>query len=81
MARGTSHGEDGLDIQHGTKYFRAGTLLWLPPARWDPGHCRWHAVGRHQGNSRLRRVKAAIQRLDNWAGAPAWPPSHEHSPE
>ncbi|MEW1648763.1 hypothetical protein [Streptomyces sp. NPDC091219] len=52
VARETSHGESGLDIQHGTKHFRAGTLLWLPPVRWDPGYGRWHAVGRHRGNSR-----------------------------
>ncbi|WP_237693893.1 hypothetical protein [Streptomyces sp. SID2888] len=32
VARETSHGESGLDIQHGTKHFRAGTLLWIPPA-------------------------------------------------
>lgn len=52
VARETSHGESGLDIQHGTKHFRAGTLLWIPPAIWDPGDPRRHAVGRHRGNSR-----------------------------
>ncbi|MEV6057167.1 hypothetical protein [Streptomyces sp. NPDC052107] len=52
VARETAHGESGLDIQHGTKHFRAGALLWLPPVRWDPGHGRWPAVGRHRGNSR-----------------------------
>ncbi|MFI6360366.1 hypothetical protein ACIBJF_49395 [Streptomyces sp. NPDC050743] len=52
VARETAHGESRLDIQHGTKHFRVGALLWLPPVRWDPGHGRWPAVGRHRGNSR-----------------------------
>ncbi|MFD8806771.1 hypothetical protein [Streptomyces sp. NPDC059597] len=50
MSRETVRGEGGPDIQHGTKHFRAGTLLWIPPVRWDPGHQRWRAVGRHRGN-------------------------------
>ncbi|MFD4880735.1 hypothetical protein ACFWOB_46275 [Streptomyces sp. NPDC058420] len=48
VARETSHGDSGLDIQHGTKHFCAGTLLWLPPVRWDPGCAvgtRWAGTG------------------------------------
>ncbi len=48
VAPETSHGDRGLDIQHGTKHFRAGTLLWLPPVRWDPATAvgrRWAATG------------------------------------
>ncbi|MEV0475034.1 hypothetical protein [Streptomyces prunicolor] len=63
VARETVHGEGGLDIQHGTKHFRTGALLWLPPVRWDPGHRRWPAVGRHRGNS--RRYVTMIVRADD----------------
>ncbi|MEV7321999.1 hypothetical protein [Streptomyces sp. NPDC093970] len=63
VARETSQGEGGLDIQHGTKHFRAGTLLWIPPARWDPGHWRRHAVGRHRGNS--RRYVSMVVRVEH----------------
>jgi hypothetical protein len=63
VARETAHGESGLDIQHGTKHFRAGALLWLPPVRWDPGHGRWPAVGRHRGNG--RRYVHMIVRADD----------------
>ncbi|MER5521485.1 hypothetical protein [Streptomyces sp. NPDC002763] len=63
VARETAHGESGLDIQHGTKHFRAGTLLWLPPVRWDPGHSRWPAVGRHRGNGR-RYVNMIVRAED-----------------
>ncbi|MFF2132651.1 hypothetical protein ACFVW1_46420 [Streptomyces olivochromogenes] len=51
VARETAHGESGLDIQHGTKHFRTGALLWLPPVRWDPGHGRWPAVGRTEATA------------------------------
>ncbi|MFI6546185.1 hypothetical protein ACIBO9_23345 [Streptomyces prunicolor] len=63
VARETVHGESGLDIQHGTKHFRTGALLWLPPVRWDPGHRRWPAVGRHRGNG--RRYVNMIVRADD----------------
>lgn len=63
VARETVHGEGGLDIQHGTKHFRTGALLWLPPVRWDPGHRRWPAVGRHRGNG--RRYVNMIVRADD----------------
>ncbi|MFD4561586.1 hypothetical protein ACFWP5_45995 [Streptomyces sp. NPDC058469] len=63
VARETAHGESGLDIQHGTKHFRAGALLWLPPVRWDPGRRRWPAVGRHRGNG--RRYVSMIVRADD----------------
>ncbi|MFF3559718.1 hypothetical protein ACFYXS_06735 [Streptomyces sp. NPDC002574] len=63
VPRETAHGESGLDIQHGTKHFRAGTLLWLPPVRWDSGHGRRPAVGRHRGNS--RRYVHMIVRADD----------------
>ncbi|MET8982177.1 hypothetical protein ABZX85_42005 [Streptomyces sp. NPDC004539] len=63
VARETPHGESGLDIQHGTKHFRAGTLLWLPPHRWDPGHWRRHAVGRHRGNG--RRYVSMVVRVEH----------------
>ncbi|MCZ0997824.1 hypothetical protein [Streptomyces mirabilis] len=63
VARETAHGESGLDIQHGTKHFRTGALLWLPPVRWDPGHGRWPAVGRHRGNG--RRYVNMIVRADD----------------
>ncbi|KAB1990144.1 hypothetical protein [Streptomyces triticiradicis] len=63
VARETVRGESGLDIQHGTKHFRAGALLWLPPVRWDPGHGRRHAVGRHRGNG--RRYVNMVVRMDD----------------
>ncbi|MET8964267.1 hypothetical protein ABZX69_33170 [Streptomyces sp. NPDC004074] len=63
MARETARGESGLGIQHGTKYFPANALLWLPPVRWDPGHGRWPAVGRHRGNG--RRYVNMIVRADD----------------
>lgn len=63
VARETAHGERGLDIQHGTKHFRARALLWLPRVRWDPGHCRWPAVGRHRGNSR-RYINMVVRAED-----------------
>lgn len=63
VAREIVRGEGGLDIQHGTKHFRTGALLWLPPVRWDPGHGRWPAVGRHRGNS--RRYVHMIVRVDD----------------
>jgi hypothetical protein len=52
VARETTRGEGGLDIQYGTKHFPVGALLWIPPTRWDPGEGRWPAVGRHRGNGR-----------------------------
>ncbi|WP_225848074.1 hypothetical protein [Streptomyces sp. HPF1205] len=63
VARETARGESGLDIQHGTKHFRVGALLWIPPMRWDPGWGRWHAVGRHRGNS--RRYVTMVVRADD----------------
>ncbi|MER6241988.1 hypothetical protein ACFUEN_41780 [Streptomyces griseorubiginosus] len=63
VARETLHGEGRLEVQHGTKHFSAGTLLWLPRVRWDPGHCRWPAVGRHRGNSR-RYVRMIVRAED-----------------
>ncbi|MGW0165995.1 hypothetical protein ACWDWT_12480 [Streptomyces sp. NPDC003343] len=63
VARETARGESGLEIQHGTKHFRAGALLWLPPVRWDPSWGRWPAVGRHRGNS--RRYVNMIVRADD----------------
>lgn len=57
------HGEGGLDIQHGTKYFRTGALLWIAPVRWDPGWGRWPAVGRHRGNGR-RYVNMVVRAED-----------------
>ena len=63
IARETAHGESGLDIQHGTRHFSAGTLLWIPPVRWDPGHCRWPAVGRHRGNG--RRYTSMVVRAED----------------
>jgi hypothetical protein len=63
VARETAHGESGLDIQRGTKHFPAGALLWLPPVRWDPGHRRWPAVGRHRGNG--RRYVNMVVRADD----------------
>ncbi|MGW2419406.1 hypothetical protein ACWC0C_09130 [Streptomyces sp. NPDC001709] len=63
VARETAHGESGLDIQRGTKHFSAGALLWIPPVRWDPGHCRWPAVGRHRGNGR-RYINMVVRAED-----------------
>ncbi|MEV5955458.1 hypothetical protein AB0M11_17100 [Streptomyces sp. NPDC051987] len=63
VARETLHGEGGLDLQHGMKHFAAGALLWIPPVPWDPGHCRWPAVGRHRGNSR-RYVSMVVRAED-----------------
>lgn len=63
VARETLRGEDLLELQHGTKHFSAGTLLWLPPVRWDPGWRRWPAVGRHRGNSR-RYVRMIVRAED-----------------
>ncbi|MEU0413206.1 hypothetical protein ABZ307_36090 [Streptomyces griseorubiginosus] len=63
VARETLHGEGGLELQHGTKHFRAGALLWLPPVRWDPGWGRWPAVGRHRGNAR-RYVRMIVRAED-----------------
>ncbi|MFD4598414.1 hypothetical protein ACFWPQ_10280 [Streptomyces sp. NPDC058464] len=63
VAREIARGEGGLEIQHGTKHFRAGTLLRLPPVRWDPGHWRWPAVGRHRGNG--RRYVHMVVRADD----------------
>ncbi|WP_405969494.1 hypothetical protein OG496_03375 [Streptomyces sp. NBC_00988] len=63
VARETAHGEGGLDIQHGTKHFRTGALLWIPPVPWDPGWGRWPAVGRHRGNG--RRYVNMVVRADD----------------
>jgi hypothetical protein len=63
VARETAHGESGLDIQRGTKHFPVGALLWIPRVRWDPGHCRWPAVGRHRGNSR-RYINMVVRAQD-----------------
>jgi hypothetical protein len=63
MARETARGEGGLDIQRGTRHFAPGTLLWIPPVRWDPGHWRVHAVGRHRGNA--RRYVNMVVRVDD----------------
>ncbi|MFC8366225.1 hypothetical protein ACFUIY_40980 [Streptomyces griseorubiginosus] len=67
VARETLHGEGRLELQHGTKHFRAGTLLWLPRVRWDPGWWRWPAVGRHRGNSRRYvRMIVRVEDLENF---------------
>jgi hypothetical protein len=63
VARETAHGDSGLDIQHGTRHFSVGALLWIPPVPWDPGHCRWPAVGRHRGNGR-RYVNMVVRAED-----------------
>lgn len=63
VAQETARGEGGLDIRRGTKHFSAGTLLWIPPVRWDPGHGRWYAVGRHRGNAR-RYVTMVVRAVD-----------------
>lgn len=63
VSRETARGESGLDIQRGTRHFAAGTLLWLPRVRWDPGHSRWPAVGRHRGNAR-RYVNMVVRAED-----------------
>lgn len=63
VARETTRGESGLDIQRGTKHFPVGALLWIPPVRWDPGWGRWRAVGRHRGNG--RRYVNMVVRADD----------------
>ncbi|TDT98665.1 hypothetical protein EDD99_6895 [Streptomyces sp. 846.5] len=63
VARETARGEAGLDIQRGTRHFAPGALLWIPPGRWDPGHRRVHAVGRHRGNA--RRYVNMVVRVDD----------------
>ncbi|MEU6349118.1 hypothetical protein ABZ896_07300 [Streptomyces sp. NPDC047072] len=63
VAQETASGEGGLDIRRGTKHFSAGTLLWIPPVRWDPGHGRWRAVGRHRGDG--RRYVNMVVRADH----------------
>ena len=63
IARETIHGGGGSDIQRGTRHFAPGALLWIPPVRWDPGHWRVRAVGRHRGNA--RRYVNMVVRVDD----------------
>jgi hypothetical protein len=63
VARETAHGESDLEIERGTRHFPVGALLWIPPVRWDPGHGRWPAVGRHRGNGR-RYVNMVVRAQD-----------------
>lgn len=63
VARETARGEAGLDIRRGTRHFAAGTKLWIPRPRWDPGHGRLQAVGHHRGSPR-RFVSMVVRRED-----------------
>ncbi|MEW1864349.1 hypothetical protein AB0399_28955 [Streptomyces sp. NPDC088194] len=63
----TANGEAGLDIRRGIKHFPPGARLWVTRARWDPGHGRTHAVGRHRGRSgRYVRMVVALDDLENF---------------
>jgi hypothetical protein len=67
VARETARGEGGLDIQRGTRHFAPGTLLWIPPVRWDPGYWRVRAVGRHRGNARRYvNMVVRVEDLENF---------------
>ncbi|MEV7026858.1 hypothetical protein [Kitasatospora sp. NPDC093558] len=80
VARQTTHGEGGLDIQDGLKHFAPGAKVWIAPQRWDLGGGQVVVTGRHRGNSRRYvTLVTSMRHLENFRVQEVYSPALLHA--
>lgn len=66
VRRELPYGPGAVEIRRGTKHFPPGGKVWLVQPRWDWGHGRVIAVGRHRRSPRYACVIVPVWHLENF---------------
>ncbi|MBW5485127.1 hypothetical protein [Streptomyces bambusae] len=77
VRRELPYGPGAVAIRRGTKHFPPGGKVWLVPPRWDWGHGRVIAVGRHRGSPRHKCVIVPVWHLENFRVQGVYSPAVE----
>lgn len=66
VRRELAYGPGAVETKRGTKHFPPGGKVWLVRPRWDWGHGRVIAVGRHRGSPQQACVIVPVWHLENF---------------